>query len=96
MIGKNTVKFKFALGVRVKDITCGFEGIITSRTQCLNGCLQYAVTPKVKDSGERQEAWYVDEAQIVEIDKGIHKKVETKPAKKATGGPATRVSSIRV
>ena len=90
MIGNRAVKFKFPLGVRVKDITCGFEGIITARMQCLNGCIQYTVTPKIKKEGERQDAWNLDEAQLVQVDKGIHEKVKTKAPKKSTGGPATR------
>ncbi len=85
------VEFKFDLGVRVKDITCNFEGIVTQRTQCLNGCLQYTVTPKVKKYGDRQDAWSIDEAQLILIDEGVNKKVETAPPKRATGGPATRV-----
>ena len=85
------VEFKFDLGVRVEDITCEFKGIITQQTQCLNGCLQYTVTPKIKKDGGRQDSWSIDEAQLVLIDEGVNKKVETKEPKRATGGPATRV-----
>jgi hypothetical protein len=88
------VDFKFALGLKVKDITCGFEGIITARIQSLNGCLQYTVTPKVESAtAERRDAWNIDEEQLVKVDRGITQKVRPKPAAVATGGPATRASS---
>ncbi len=94
-ISNKAVKFKFALGVRVKDITCDFEGVITSRTQYLNGCLQYQVAPEVDKEGKMLDSWNIDEAQLVQIDKGIHEKVDAKPPKapkRVTGGPSTCVS----
>ncbi len=91
------VEFKFALGIKVKDITSGFCGLITSRIQCLNGCIQYTVTPHVTSTNksERPDAWNLDEAQLVRLDRGINDKVKPKPAKRATGGPSTRASSIK-
>lgn len=90
------VQFKFALGVRVKDVTCGFTGIITARMQCLNGCIQYTVTPKMKSAtSDRKDAWNIDEECLVRVDPGITKKVRTKPAAVATGGPSTRAASNR-
>ena len=91
MIGNKTVKFKYQLGVRVKDITCDFVGIITARMQFLNGCIQYTVTPRIKKEGERQDSWNLDEAQLVQVDKGIHEKEKPIRKKAPTGGPATRV-----
>lgn len=91
------VQFKFALGVKVKDITCGFIGIVTCRVQCLNGCLQYTVTPKMKSStADRKDAWNIDEECLVKVDSGITKKVRPKPAAVRTGGPSTRAASNRV
>jgi hypothetical protein len=59
--------------------------------QFLNGCIQYTVTPKIKKEGERQDSWNLDEAQLVQVDKGIHEKEKAKPVKrKPGGGPATR------
>lgn len=89
MFGDKAVKFKFPLGIRAKDITCGFEGVITGRLQHLNGCIQYMITPNVDKDGERQDSWNIDEGQLVKVDNGIHKKTN-KPAKEPTGGPATR------
>ena len=90
---RKSVKFKYDLGIRLKDVTCGYEGIVTERSQCLNGCLRYTLTPKIKKDGERGEAWCIDEGQLVEVDRGIHAKVETKPPKRATGGPSIRASA---
>lgn len=90
------VEFKFALGIKVKDVTCGFIGIITARQQCLNGCLQYTVTPKMKSAtSDRKDAWNIDEEQLVKVDSGITKKVRLKPVA-VPGGPSTRATSNRV
>jgi hypothetical protein len=35
--------FKFDLGVTVKDVIHGFEGVVTGRCQYLTGCTQYLV-----------------------------------------------------
>lgn len=90
------VKFKFALGIEVEDITCGFTGIITCRYQCLNGCLQYTVTPRMKSAtSDRKDAWNIDEECLVKVSAGITGKVKTKAPPKATGGPSSRASSNR-
>lgn len=89
---KKKVRFKFNLGVRVRDLTCGFEGVITARSQLLNGCLRYDVTPKVKKDGERGDTWSIDEQQLELVDDGINGKVKAKTGNEMTGGPAARLS----
>lgn len=93
------VEFKFPLGIKVKDVTCGFVGIIIGRTQHLNGCLQYTVTPKMKSlTSDRKDAWTLDEGQLVRVSGGItEKKVKLKPVRRLdTGGPPSRAPNSRV
>ena len=89
----DTVKFKYELGVRVKDRVSEMIGIVDMRAQYLNGCIRYSVQPKIKKDGDRPESWWIDEAQIELVDEGLNKK----PVKiKRTGGPSTESSSARM
>lgn len=61
--------FKFRLGDQVRDRVTGFEGVVTSRTDYLNGCVRYGVSPrKLKDDGSFIEAVWIDEPQLTFID----------------------------
>ena len=73
------------LGSKVKDLVTGFEGIVTSRTEYLNGCIQYCIAPKItgKDKGI-PDSYSIDVQQLKVIGKGVAKK-STK--KKKPGGP---------
>lgn len=61
---------KNLLGQRVKDIVTGFEGITTAQVIYLNGCIQYCVKPKVGGDGKMREGEYIDEGQLVVLEKG--------------------------
>ena len=78
------------LGKKVKDRITGFEGIAISCCEYVNGCIEYAVKPKVNKKGEMQEAEWVDDIQLEVIgdkrgvekilkDEVIKKKKEFKP-----------------
>jgi len=83
------VSFKYKLGAKVKDRVSGYKGIIDGRKQLLNGCLQYSVQAAVIEKGELVSGWWIDEAQLELIGKGLN----AKPVKKSkTGGPMTRVT----
>lgn len=69
------------LGKKVRDTVSGFEGIITSRVEYINGCVQFCVTPKVVKDNIRPDSEYIDEAQI-EIIKEEKVEIESK----RTGG----------
>lgn len=43
---------KIKLGDKVRDLVTGYEGIATSRTEFMNGCVQYDVIGKLK-KGEK-------------------------------------------
>lgn len=88
---KDTINWKFDLGDRVEDRVSGLKGIITTRTEHLNGCRQYGVNPGVDKDGKMMEGWNIDEQQLKLIDKGLN---ITEPIKKkVTGGAATKMSS---
>lgn len=73
------------LGDRVKDRISGLTGIATERREYLNGCVQYAITPKIKPGATELPAWCIDEQQIDVLTK---KKAIVK--KRSTGGPTIK------
>lgn len=73
-------KFEFELGVRLRDKVSEVEGICIGRIEYLNGCVQYAIKPKVTKDGKVHEAEWIDSQQIEQIGDGI------KVASKVTGG----------
>jgi hypothetical protein len=60
--------FKFDNGDKVKCKVTGFIGIIISRMEWLNGCIQYCLKPKMKikkgESIKMPEGEYIDEQQL--------------------------------
>ena len=71
------------LGIRVKDKVSGLEGIITGRSQWLNGCRSYGVQAKMDKDGKIPETKWIDEGQLEIIDS----KSILEPADELTGGP---------
>lgn len=88
------------LGSKVRDITSGFEGIVTSRTEQLNGCIQYYVEPPVdKKTGELGKGWSIDVESLKVISGGVVKELDANRLKmkkvvpiamQATGGAKTQ------
>lgn len=74
-------KQKIKLGDKVKDKITGFEGIVISRIEYLNGCIQFGVKARVKNAALK-EAEYIDEKQLKWIDEGINKTVAMKEVAK--------------
>jgi len=72
------------LGYRVRDRVSGFEGIVTSRTVFMNGCIQYQIKPGLDKEGKPKDSALCDCQQLEIVDRGIAPK-ENKP-KKLTGG----------
>ena len=72
------------LGMKARDKVTGFEGIIVSRTEFLNGCVRYSIQPELnkKDKTIPSEAWF-DEQQIEIISKGVMME------QRKTGGPTS-------
>lgn len=76
------------LGDKVKDKVSGLEGIAIARTEYLNGCVQFNVTPKLTKGKTEIVTWSIDEEQLEVVGKKI--KVKKSP----TGGP-TRLAMKR-
>lgn len=74
--------FKHDLGDKVRDSVTGFQGIVTCRSEHLNGCKRYGVqAQKLKDNKPAEAEW-IDEAQLTSVSKCA---VEVK--KTGTEGP---------
>ncbi len=51
------------LADKVKDVITGFTGIVTGRSEYLNGCVHYSVEAKSKAGGKPDTIW-IDEQQL--------------------------------
>jgi hypothetical protein len=81
------LEWKFELGDRVRDRVSGFKGIVTSRTEYLNGCQQYGIDPPADSvTGKMNEGYRIDGQQLELVDKGLN---QTEPVKKRSTGGAT-------
>lgn len=74
------------LGDKVKDVISGMVGVVISRTQYINGCIQYGVQPPFKTGATEMPSWNVDEKQLTIISKKVNIKKKSKP-----GGPTTKI-----
>jgi len=82
--------FKIALGSKVKDNITGLTGIVTSRTEWLNGCKRYAVQPKINKDGKVPDVEWIDEDQLTVIKTVITEQKNTggyRPAPKGLSVP---------
>lgn len=69
------------LGNIVRDTVTDLVGTATSRVEYLNGCIQYAVLPKVGADNKIPEAYYIDHQRLEFVDDGVAVK------RSPTGGP---------
>lgn len=84
--------FKLELGMAGEDIVTGFKGIITARSQYLNGCIRYQIENKPKKQGEESKEYWYDEDRIkVTSNKKITLQNKTKTPS-TRGGPQSKTS----
>jgi hypothetical protein len=57
-------KWTVELGSEVKSTVSGFTGIVTARSEHLNGCNRYWVAPKVGKDGKMPEGCWLDEGEL--------------------------------
>ena len=81
---------KIELGVEVECRVTGFRGIVTSRVEYINGCIQYCVRGKIKKDGKYPEAEYIDGEHLKVVGKGITIKRNESGAENSR--PASRYS----
>ena len=75
------------LGETVIDKVSGLVGVASSRTEFLNGCVQYGVTPKVKKGATEMPTWNIDQGQLELVKTAKPVKVK----KKVSGGPPVKL-----
>lgn len=51
------------LGDKVRDTVTGLEGIVTSRSEFLNGCIRVGIQPQEVKDGKPADSVWVDEPQ---------------------------------
>lgn len=87
------------LGDTVKDIHTGFKGVAIVKSEFVNGCIQYDVTPPVDKEGKVVESQGIDSQSLkivkrgkkgLEVDKG-----DIKKDKDFTGGPSSKPRIMR-
>ena len=76
------------LGKKVLDKVSGLVGIVISKTEYLNGCIQYGVQPKLKKGSHEIITWSIDQEQLEVLG------VKIKEKKKKVGGPAVCQRSL--
>ncbi len=83
--------WEFDLGVEVKDVITGFQGVIMARTEYLTGCDRFGVQPQKldKDGKERDANWY-DGSRLRQVGKGVELTKPKKGVPAKPGGPGKR------
>lgn len=69
---------KIKLGDRVRCKTDGFEGVVTSIVEYINGCIQCGIRRVVDKDGKRVDAEYIDIEEL-EVIRPKSKKIQTEP-----------------
>jgi hypothetical protein len=84
------MSFKFNLGDKVKHNITGFVGVITSRTEWLNGCKRYGLlSPALTKEGKVRDVEVIDEQELT-----LMKAAAPAVKKQATGGPQSGEAAI--
>jgi len=86
---------KIELGDKVKCIYTGFTGIVVSRIEFINGCIQYELAVHVGKDNKPVDGTYIDSQSLKIISRGnVGKEIDEKEKRKLdektttkTGGP---------
>lgn len=89
------------LGDKVKCKYTGFIGIVIMKTEFINGCIQFAVAPKVSKENKIPEEIGIDSQSLIIVARGEKgkkidleierkKRLEKPRTARSTGGPMTR------
>lgn len=60
---------KLSLGSKVRDTVSGWEGIATSKTEWMNGCVRIGVDGADKDGAPKAYTFDVEQIELVEAKK---------------------------
>ena len=77
------------LGDKVRDKVSGFEGIVTARTEWLNGCIRWSISPRVGEDGKLPDDSWFDEQQVEVLEKDPEEFFQEDIRR--TGGPTRSV-----
>ena len=77
------------LGDKVRDPITGFEGIVTSRSEHINGCTRIGVQPPMDKDGRVPSPEWLDEPAVDLIEAGVFK-----PKSRKTGGPLSHTPRL--
>lgn len=59
------------MGVEARCRISGLKGIITGKTEYINGCIQWLLRPPVDKDGKPVEGSWIDEAMLEVLGQGI-------------------------
>jgi len=62
---------QITLGCLAKDTISGFEGIVISKTEWLNGCVRIQIQPRTLHDGKPIDAQVFDQQQVERLGNGI-------------------------
>ena len=80
--------FLIELGSEVKSRISGYKGIVVSRSEHLNGCNRYLISPqKINKDGELPDSYWFDEH---ELEVTIKKKIKPRKNVKKPGGEPSK------
>ncbi len=83
--------FTIELGSTVVCNVSGFKGIVTSRSEHVNGCDRYWVAPKVDKDGKMVEGSWFDEGDLDVKKKPTAKLIKKKRVIEEPGGFPSRI-----
>lgn len=83
--------FKFELGVTLKSVIHGYEGVAVARAEHITGCNQYMVQPGLDKDGKLKDAYWLDEHSLVQTK--AKPVVVSEPTEKP-GGPSTAARRV--
>lgn len=73
-----------AIGDKVRDRVTGLTGIITARTEWINGCIRMLVQPQELKDGKPVDASSFDIEELELVTAGV---IVPKPEERRTNGP---------
>ncbi len=65
--------FKHALGIEAKSNISGFKGVVSARSEHLNGCNRYWIQPSVDKQGKLPDGSWFDEEELIPGKKKINR-----------------------
>ncbi len=78
--------YEFTLGSVIRDKVTGFQGVASSRTEWLDGCIRYGITSQnLHDGKPISEQWF--DIQRIEAVQEQSPMAEDEGPKEVTGGP---------